>query len=410
MNTSFGIMRAPDAVLFGSGQRQALGRVAAEFGTSTLICTDERFADCAEMQEMLTSLETAGVAVKVFSGTQPELPIDGIVECQKAYADYRPDSVIGVGGGSCLDMAKFISLLMTHGGDLSDYYGEFNVPGPIIPVIAIPTTSGTGSEVTPVAVVADNARDLKVGVSSPYMIPKVAICDPELTLTCPPGLTAVAGADALTHAIEAFTAINHEATPDIGYERVFVGKNLLSDQFALSAITEISASLVEAVENGSNLEARSRLMMGALLAGMAFGAAGTAAAHAIQYPVGAITKTAHGLGVASLMPYVMRFNADGRETEYAEISRAMGSESKDVKVLAEEAIERVRALFAEVRIPETLADLGLEEDRLDWVASQSMSAARLINNNPRKLDIESITTLVNSAFHGKTEQELANAV
>lgn len=403
-------MRAPDSVLFGAGQRHALGKVASQLGTTTLICTDERFADSAEMQELLTSLTDAGVQSRVFAGTLPELPIDSIVDCQKEYADYRPDSIIGVGGGSCLDMAKFVSLLMTHGGDLSDYYGEFNVPGPIIPVIAIPTTAGTGSEVTPVAVVADNKRDLKVGVSSPYMIPQVAICDPELTLTCPPGLTAVAGADALTHAIEAFTAVAHEATPEIANERVFVGKNILSDQFALNAITEINASLAEAVKNGNNLEARSRLMLGSLLAGLAFGAAGTAVAHAIQYPVGAITKTAHGLGVATLMPYVMRFNADERQEEFAAIAIAMGAADADTETLAKEAIQRIRDLFAEVRIPETLADLGLGQDKLDWVASQSMSAGRLINNNPRKLELAGVTEIVNAAFHGTTTQEIENAV
>lgn len=410
MSNSLGIMRAPDSVLFGAGQRHALGKVASQLGTSTLICTDERFADSAEMQELLTSLTDAGVQSRVFAGTLPELPIDSIVDCQKEYADYRPDSIIGVGGGSCLDMAKFVSLLMTHGGDLSDYYGEFNVPGPIIPVIAIPTTAGTGSEVTPVAVVADNKRDLKVGVSSPYMIPQVAICDPELTLTCPPGLTAVAGADALTHAIEAFTAVAHKATPEIANERVFVGKNILSDQFALNAITEINASLAEAVKNGSNLEARSRLMLGSLLAGLAFGAAGTAVAHAIQYPVGAITKTAHGLGVATLMPYVMRFNANERQDEFAAIAIAMGAADADTETLAKEAIQRIRDLFAEVRIPATLADLGLGQDKLDWVASQSMSAGRLINNNPRKLELAGVTEIVNAAFHGTTNQEVENAV
>jgi len=393
-------MRAPDSIIFGNGQRFALGRVAAMQGQTTLICTDERFAGSDDMKELLESLSNAGVNAHVFSGTEAELPIDSIVSCHQSFSDFQPDSIIGIGGGSCIDMAKFVSLLMTYGGDLSDYYGEFNVPGPIIPVIAVPTTAGTGSEVTPVAVVADNKRDLKAGVSSPYMIPKVAICDPELTLTCPPGLTAVAGADALTHAIEAFTAIAHQVTPEISSERVFVGKNILSDKFALNAITEISDSLSDAVRDGSNLEARGKLMLGSLLAGMAFGNAGTAAAHAIQYPIGAMTKTAHGLGVATLMPYVMEFNIATRKHEFAQIAKAMGAQGHSTELLAQEAIDRIRNLFADINIPETLSSFGLKEDQLEWVATQSMSAARLVNNNPRELDLAGVTTIVTAAFYG----------
>src|SRR5690606_20101181 len=139
-----------------------------------------------------------------------------------AAREFAPDLVIGVGGGSCLDMAKCVALLLTHGGRPDDYYGELKVPGPVLPLIAIPTTAGTGSEVTPVAVLSDSQRSLKVGISSPQLIPTAAICDPELTLTCPPSLTAIAGADALTHAIEAFTATRRAVTSGITQERVFV--------------------------------------------------------------------------------------------------------------------------------------------------------------------------------------------
>ena len=401
MTISLGVMRAPETILFGAGQRFAVGDCAAQFGSTTLICTDERFAASEHMQDILDALKKSNVEATVYAETQPELPTDIVMDCVAKYADLSPDSIIGVGGGSCLDMAKFVSLVMAHGGELSDYYGEFNVPGPVTPVIAMPTTSGTGSEVTPVAVVADNKRDLKVGVSSPYLIPRVAICDPDFTMTCPPGLTAVAGADAMTHAIEALTAIAHPATSDISSQRVFVGQNILSSHNAINAITEISASLAEAVEDGSNVEARTRLMLGALLAGLAFGAAGTSAAHAIQYPVGAITKTSHGLGVATLMPYAMEYNITERQSEYASVAQAMGAQGDDETELAIEAVRRVRALFAKIGIPNTLEELGLSADKKDWVADQSMGAGRLIGNNPRVLDLAGVTEIVQAAFVGK---------
>src|SRR6218665_602391 len=171
------------------------------------------------------------------------VPMDGISNCVKEYAGYKPDVVLGIGGGSCMDMAKCVAGLLQHGGLLRDYYGENKIPGPVAPVIAVPTTSGTGSEVTPVAVIADTERGTKVGISSPYLIPRVAVCDPELTLTGPPGLTAVSGADALTHAIESFTAVRRDVTPDLTVNSVFVGKNALSDVFGILALQNIFRSL-----------------------------------------------------------------------------------------------------------------------------------------------------------------------
>ncbi|OZI70943.1 iron-containing alcohol dehydrogenase [Bordetella genomosp. 12] len=399
MLETFGVMRTPHSILFGPGQRHVVGKVAAAIGRRALICTDQRFATTPEMDQILASLEQQGVEARVFDGTQPELPVQGVYDCVAQFQDFEPQLVIGLGGGSCMDLAKLVSLVFTHGGPLDAYYGEFKVPGPIIPVVAIATTSGTGSEVTPVAVLADQSRDLKVGISSPYLIPHTAICDPELTLSCPPGLTALSGADALTHAIEAFTAVRHPFEPDLALKRVFVGKNLFSDHHALSAIRVITANLRRAVDDGSDLQARSMLMAGAVSAGLAFGVAGTAAAHAIQYPVGALTHTAHGLGVAALLPYVMAFNAPACEQDLKEVAMAMGVNEADAS--ARTAIDRTRELCRSVGIPATLQALGLAADKLDWVAEQSMLSARLINNNPRPLQVSDVREIVDAAFHGR---------
>ncbi|MBL0420881.1 iron-containing alcohol dehydrogenase [Ramlibacter sp. AW1] len=404
MQSTFGLMRSPQAILFGPGQRHAVGRVARALGRRALVCTDQRLSTDPQFAALRQSLLDAGAEVLVYDGTQPELPMDGVLECVALARPFAPELVLGIGGGSCMDMAKLVSLLLAHPGTtLDDCYGEFKVPGPVLPVIAMPTTAGTGSEVTPVAVVADQRRDLKVGVSSPHLIPHTAICDPELTLSCPPRLTAWAGADALTHAIEAFTATRREPTPELGLERVFVGKNLLSDACALAAISALSRHLPRAVQDGSDLAARAGVMFGALQAGLAFGTAGTAAAHAIQYPVGAITHTAHAVGVAVLMPYVMAFNRPACTASFAQIAAAMGVHAASEAAAADAAIEAVAGLLQRIGIPSTLAELGLDPQRAAWVAEQSMLAARLVTNNPRPLDEAAMARIVQAALGGERQ-------
>jgi alcohol dehydrogenase class IV len=279
----FGTLRTPRNLVFGAGQRAALPTYVNMLGKRALIVTDERLAADHTFAAMVDGIRTLGVQAQVFPGTIAELPASCIAEDVAAGRSFGADVVIGLGGGSCIDAAKVIALLLTHGGKAADYYGEFKVPRPVLPLIAVPTTSGTGSEVTPVAVIADPERAVKVGIASPHLIPHTAICDPELTYTCPPSLTAISGADALTHALEAFTTAPRQVTPQIAHEHVFVGKNVLSDHYALFAISHITANLKAAYEDGTNTVARERLMLGATAAGLAFGTAGTAAAHAIQY-------------------------------------------------------------------------------------------------------------------------------
>lgn len=390
----FGTIRAPRELIFGAGQRHSLARIAIKLGGRALVVTDSRLAADPDLLAMVRQLEEAGLNVRVDDSTMPDVPVGSAIASAAAARDFAPDLVIGIGGGSCLDMAKCVAVLLTHGGRPQDYYGENNIPGPVMPLIAIPTTAGTGSEVTPVAVLSDSERSLKVGISSPYIIPTASICDPDLTASCPRALTAIAGADALTHAIEAFTAIRREAVPGLAQERVFVGKNELSDHFALRAITLLWQGLEAACDDGADRQAREHVMMGATLAGLAFGVAGTAAAHAIQYPVGALTHTAHGLGVACLMPYVMAWNAPAICRELDQIAVATGLAGADAVIPA------LSALFGRIGIPATLCDLGLSEDRIDWVSEQSCGITRLIQNNPRPLALPDMRNLVAAAYAG----------
>jgi alcohol dehydrogenase class IV len=399
-STLFGLLRMPAALMMGRGQRHALGSVAARMGTRALLCTDRRQAAQPEFMAMLTDLGTHGVKFRVFDDTIPDLPISSIEACVATVADFAPDIVIGVGGGSSMDMAKVVAVLLTHGGDLRSYFGEFAVPGPVMPLIAVPTTAGTGSEVTPVAVVSDEERGTKVGIASPYLIPICAICDPELTATCPPALTACSGADALTHAVEAFTTLARPIDPMLSQDHVFVGKNALSDHFARLAVEQIFRFLKRAYDDGSDMEAREGLMLAATAAGCAFGAAGTAAAHALQYPVGNLTHTAHGDGVATLLPYVMQFNLPDATPAFAELAKVIGLPAGTPEAMAQGFIDAVAQLFAAIKIPRTLADLGLKEDQQDFVATHSLNAARLVKNNPRLLDLPAMQSITHAAFTG----------
>ncbi|MBW4653497.1 MAG: iron-containing alcohol dehydrogenase [Kaiparowitsia implicata GSE-PSE-MK54-09C] len=402
MAIEFGAVRAPRNLVFGAGQRAALPDYAAALGKRALFVTDERMAGEPVFAELHDQLEAAGLAVSVFRGTLPELPAECIADGVTQGRDFGADLIVGIGGGSCMDAAKIMAILLAHGGDIVDYYGEFKVPGPVLPLICVPTTAGTGSEVTPVAVVSDKGRAVKVGIASPYLIPHTAICDPELTYGCPPGLTAVSGADALTHAIEAFTTARRAPGGKLVHEHVFLGKNALSDLYALEAIRLIGRSLARAVHDGSDREARVDMMLGASLAGLAFGTAGTAAAHAVQYPIGALTHTAHGLGVAAMMPYVMEFNLPMATHDMAVIALALGLHVSDrsVEGQAAAAIDGVAALFAEIGIPPDIKTLGMREDKLDWTAEQALAATRLVKNNPRPLDRDSMGLLVTAAYLG----------
>ena len=393
-----GVLRGPRTVVFGVGQRYVLPELVRPGGGEALVITDPRLADSPHLGELVDGLRAAGVATRVFAEAAPELPLEQVPQAVDAARRGGAGVVVGFGGGSCIDLAKVVALLLAHGGSAPDYYGENKVPGPIAPVIAMPTTAGTGSEVTPVAVITDPDRVSKVGISSPHLIPAAAACDPELTVSCPPSVSAAAGADALSHAIEAFTAIRRPVTATLATERVFVGKGVLTDVFALLAVRQVAAHLQRVCQVADDLPARSGMMLAALAGGYAFGTAGTGAAHALQYPIGALTHTSHGVGVGTLLPYVMAFNAPTRLSELAELADALGVGQSEDPVRA--AVTAVADLLTSVGIPADLAALGMPADRLPWAAAEAMSARRLVDNNPRPLDEAAALDLLRAAYAG----------
>jgi alcohol dehydrogenase len=388
--TDFAVLRAPSQVLFGAGMADATGRVAADHGRRVLVITDPVIADTPGFATVVASL--AGLDVTVFPEAAVDVPSSAVDAAMSAARD--PDVIVAVGGGSVIDLAKVTALLLAHGGRLADYYAVQSVPGPIVPLIALPTTAGTGSEATPVAVITDPATEMKIGVASPHLIPRHAICDPLLTIGAPPVVTAHAGIDALAHAVESYLAAREQPSPELVLGRPQVGKNLLSDALALTAAGHLFRNLARAVEDGSDLEARTGMLYGSLLAGIAFGNSGVSAAHALQFALGAATHTSHGLGTGVLLPYVMEFNRPARPAELAELSALMGGD----------AVAAVHALGLRIGLPASLAEIGVARDDLRAMAEAAAGIKRLIDNNPAPLDADALEAILDAAWHGEPDR------
>jgi alcohol dehydrogenase class IV len=395
-----GLLRQPGTVLLGPGQRRQLPAVLARFGTRALVCTDERMAGDPVFAELVAAVRARGIDVEVYARIEPDLPRENLLDLARAHGGTTYDVVVGVGGGSVLDFAKVASQVLAHGADVRDLYGENVVAAPGLPIVTVPTTGGTGAEVTCIAVVYDAEKGMKLGVASPYLEPSVAIVDPELTLTCPPGLTAATGADALTHLVEAFTGRAKNPGPEEIEAHLYVGKNLLTDLYCRHGLALAAGAFARVVADPSDLAARTDKMTAAFCAGMAINTAGTAGAHAIQSPIGALTHTAHGLGVGALLPYVMRFNLPARVEEFAEIGSILGAPGTgSLEARAQAGIRRVEVLLDTLGCPLNLKALGLEPDQFEYVADQALLATRLTANNPRDLDKDAVLSILEHGYH-----------
>ena len=384
-------------VFFGWGVLEELRTVGKEFGKRAMVCCDQNLIKSGIVDKVEGLLKEGGVEVLLFPEGRPDINLDLIGKCADAMRQFNPDVVLGVGGGSNMDLAKTSSIQARFGGPLTKYYGEHNVPGPIYDIICIPTTSGTGSEVSPVAVVTDPDRYMKVGVATRRLIPKWAVVDPSLVISCPPHVTSHSGMDALSHAIESYCA---KTPTDRSPHAIFVGKNPVSDALAMQAIKLIAKSLPTAVNEPGNRQGREDMALASLLAGMAFSAAGTATVHALQYSVGEATHTSHGLGNAVLMPAVMKAIVKSRIPEMAFIARAFDSSLERVSdaEAAEQAPEMVARLGDKVMIPRGLAKIGMKHEQLGEMAELSMSVKRLLDNSPVSFDKEALIGILEAAY------------
>ncbi|SFE20815.1 Alcohol dehydrogenase, class IV [Paenibacillus algorifonticola] len=320
-------------------------------------------------------LTEKGIAFDVCTAILPEPTVQNIEETFAAYSGNRYEIIIGLGGGSVLDAAKILSVLMTNEQKIADMLGTNAVAKPGVATVLIPTTSGTGSEVTPNAIVTFPDQELKIGIVSPYLLPKLVILDPVLTLGLPKPITAATGMDAFTHALESF--ISNKA-------------NYFSDMFALESIRLISASIVEAYENGSSIEAREKMLLGSTYGGMALTAAGTAAVHALAYPLGGKYGIPHGVANSMLLPSVMEFNMDHCVDRLNLVAGPMAIETAGLtpEEVAQRVIAKIREWTEKLNIPQDLTAYGVQEENVEALAQSASQVTRLLNNNPKVLSLD----------------------
>jgi alcohol dehydrogenase class IV len=387
------VFHAPTRVIFGSGSVQAAGRELAMLGgTSALVITDPGVAKAGLLEAVLGSLAAADIGTTVFDAVEPNPSIGTVEAAQAAYRSGGCNAIVAVGGGSPMDVAKAVGIIATNGGAISDYEGKPDaIRADLPPFICVPTTCGTGSEVTPFAVITDQARHWKMSIASPREIPRVAIVDPDLFLKMPAALIAATGMDALTHAIESYT--NQDVQP-------------FSDAFDIHAIKLIGAYLRPAVANG-NREAMAYMAVAATMAGIGFSQNRLGIVHAISHPVTSYVGTPHGVANAILLPYVLEYNAIGAGPRIAAIGRALsdGQGGPPWRNSAEAGIQAVRALSRDVGIPETLGEVGVAEEHVSAIAADAMKSRFNIAINPRRVTQADIERVIRNAINGvHTEQ------
>ena len=389
----------PQRVSFGVHTRQLLPDVVRGLGERVLVCTDGNLVSAGVIGPLVDSLRSAtGAQVVVYDEGQAEIGFEGAERCVAAVRDFNPSVVVGIGGGSNLDLAKVAAARLVGDWPI-EQWSTAGLPQGALPVVALPTTAGTGSEVTPIAVLTDERRQIKVGFQSHALLPRFVLVDPVLTLSCPPMVTAFSGMDALSHAVESLLDISFTDKPTQSYDdQAFVGKNPYSDALATKAISLIARSLITAVREGDELGARTDMALGSLLAGMAFASAGTAIIHALQYPLGALTKTAHGHGNAVLMPSAVRFNSSARLSDAAAIARIMGATTESDDEAAARLPDLLANLAIDVGITPTLRSIGVVEADLESLATAAMGITRLLNNNPVPVDHAALVAVLRGAL------------
>ena len=386
---------------FGRG---AVGRLAGEAAGEgwrrALLVTDANLRDAGLVETVARPLKEAGCQLEVFDEGEAEPSIETAARAIGRAARCQPDVIVGLGGGSNMDLAKITAAVQTHGGEASSFFGMDKIPGPVMPLVCIPTTSGTGSEVSHSAVLTDPANQIKVSTQSNYLRPALALVDPELSYSCPRQVAADSGIDALTHAIEAYTAVEFDklVVPP-GESCAYVGSFPLGDCLAEKAIQLIGDNLVAAV-NDADEQARDNMALAATLAGMAFSNSGVALVHALEYPLGGVLHCSHGAGNGLLLPYVMKFNRPAREAAFARLARLLGVDTSGMseQQAGDKGIERVEKLREQIGIPLRIRELGGREDQLPMFAEKTFAIQRLFWLNPRRATLDDVLGILQDAF------------
>ncbi len=348
-------------VTMGLGARRELPSIVGSSGHRVCVVSDPGIAGQPLFSEMLEALRAAGLEVSVFCDVPPDPPVAAVRQCAIAARDVRADVLLGVGGGSALDVTKIAAILVAQDCALESLFGTDQVPGRGVPAVLVPTTAGTGSEVTPIVVLSDESANLKRGIVSDFLLAEHAVIDPQLCCTLPPGPTAYTGIDTATHAIEAYA--NRFAVP-------------LVDALALEALRLVAQHLRQAVQVGTDEEARYGMSLASLLGGLCLRSVGAGAVHALAYPLGGRFHVPHGVANALLLPHVMRFNAPAAAARYHTIAQAMG---------AADAVAAVVELSQAVGTNRRMREFGVQQRDLPEMAAAAVQIQRLMKNNPREV-------------------------
>lgn len=379
--------RTVPSIICQIGATQHLGELVIEHHPAirhVLIVTDAGFLKTGLVNPAIVSLEQQGMTVQLFTDVVADPPEEVVLRAANIAKQHQSQLIIGIGGGSSLDVAKLIAVLATGEQALQTMYGINQVKGARLPLIQIPTTAGTGSEVTPIAIIT-TGRTSKMGVVAPQLYADIAILDAALTTGLPSKITAATGIDAMVHAIEAYTT---------KYK-----KNPLSDMLAKQALQLLWHNIEEACNNGSNLQARQAMLLGAMLAGQAFANAPCAAVHALAYPIGGIFHVPHGLSNSLVLPHVLRFNAPIAGEQYAELADIICPNiTGNTETKCHAFIDAMQALAVRLQIETRLSQVGITNNDLEQLASDAMQQTRLLSNNPRELQLNDAYTIYQSAL------------
>lgn len=386
MNLSY--LQLPGQLIMGNGSAVQVSTEAQKLGaTRTLVLADPAIRNTGLIDDLVHRIQNEGIECEVTYDILPEPPFELLEVMSSGLKGKGYDLFVGIGGGSVLDLTKVLAVMQTNPGPVYDMIGSEKIEKPGLPVILIPTTAGTGSEVTNIAIFTDSRDDVKKGIVSRHLLSAVSIVDPVLTVTVPPFVTAATGMDALVHAIESYTSVR---------------ANELTDGIALHAMKLISRSLRQAVCNGNQLKAREEMSMGSLLAGISFGGAGVGAVHALAYPLGGRFKVPHGVANSLLLPFVMKYNVIANLVKFTEVAKALGEnvEGMSLREAADCAVTSMSRLAEDIGIPPNLQAVGVQADDIPLLAEEASKIERLLINNPRRLTLKEIEQIYWDAFKG----------
>lgn len=373
----------PGKLVFGKG---SLGNLADEIillsPRKVLIVTISPLL--SQLKKLLDTLESTNIAVQIDTSIVQEPTFADFDALMKSVTPFNPDVVLGIGGGSVLDIAKLVAAQLDNDQTLTEILGIGNLTGRRKKLICVPATSGTGSEASPNAILVDDADNQKKGIISPFLVPDIVYVDPLLTISVPAAITAATGLDALTHCLEAYT--NKFAHPFI-------------DMYAFEGMRLIAANIARAVQDGNDDEARTQVAMGSLLGGFCLGPVNTAGVHALSYPLGSLFHLAHGLSNALLLPYVMEFNIPAAVCRYAQVAIALGCErgQNDTETAAK-GVQKIKDLIRDCGIPACLRDVAIPMDAIPQMADDALKITRLLKNNPREITREDAIAIYTAAY------------